>query len=80
MTRQIDAVRMALTRTGFSVEVHGVLCFIDATLPVFKDLQIGALPIRGRKGTAKLLNQPGTLDQEMRAQLHSRLAPLPLPA
>ncbi|MDP3972555.1 MAG: nuclease-related domain-containing protein [Candidatus Nanopelagicales bacterium] len=80
LTKQIDAVRIALTRTGINVEIHGVLCFIDAVLPMFKDLQIGALPIRGRKGTAKLLNQPGRLDQETRAALHAQLAALLPPA
>lgn len=80
LTKQIDAVQTALNRTGITVEVHGVLCFIAAILPMFKDLLIGAIPIRGRKGTAKLLNQPGQVDQQTRAILHDQLATLLPPA
>lgn len=80
ITKQIDAVRIALTRTGINVEVHGVLCFIDAALPMSKDLHITELPSRGRKGIAKLLNQPGPADKETRTQLRDQLAKLRPPA
>ena len=37
-TKQIGAVRFALDSVGIRADVHGVLCFIDANLPIFKRL------------------------------------------
>lgn len=61
------------------ISVGAVMCFIDAQLPMFNDLDIGGIPIRGRKGSAKLLNQPGPLDNHLRTQVWKALDQL-LPA
>ncbi len=78
-TKQIAAVKTALTTANLaSTEVASILCFVDAQLPLFKDLGVGGVAIRSRRGTARLLNQAGPLDEQLRVlvwQALERLLP-----
>ena len=66
--RQVDAVRRVLTEAGADVPVRGVLCFVGTELP-WLDESIGGVPLRGRRGLAKLLKRPGPLTAEAREAL-----------
>lgn len=56
------------------VEVHAVLAFVDANLPMFSALEVAGVPVLGPKGTARLVRRPGRLDEAQRASLHTLLA------
>lgn len=68
--KQIDAVTAALVASGFrTVPTNGILCFVDAQLPMFKELAVGGISVRGRNGTVKLLKHPGPLNDVDRSQI-----------
>lgn len=76
IAKQIDAIRTALV--GFPdadmIPVGGVLCFVGAELPMLWKESIGGVPLRGAKGTAKLLQVPGPIDAGLREALVAHLA------
>jgi hypothetical protein len=55
------------------VEVHAVLAFVGANLPIFSSLEIAGVPVLGPRGTARLVRRPGPLDEAQRASLHALL-------
>lgn len=70
---QVDAVRAALLDFAPEVSVSGALCFYGTELP-WIDEDIDGIPLRGRKGLAKLLRRPGTLDPDQISGIHRLLA------
>ena len=82
LNKQHAAVEAALAsyRGGPTPSVTTVLCFVDANLPLFGTLSIGAVPLLGPRGTSKLLRRPGGLDAAGREALHRHLAMMLPPA
>jgi len=82
LDKQRAAVEAALAsyRDGPVPNVTTVLCFVDANLPLFGTLNIGAVPLLGPRGTSKLLRQPGKRQAAEREALHRHLAALLPPA
>ncbi len=62
---QVEAVTAALADVGATVPVRGALCFVGTELPWFGE-NIGGVPLVGRRGLAKLLEQPGELAADER--------------
>jgi len=82
LDKQRAAVTQALAsyRGGPIPRITTVLCFVDANLPLFGTLSIGAVPLLGPRGTSKLLRQPGKRRAAEREALHRQLAELLPPA
>ena len=59
LDKQVEAVRTALTGAGpfGDVPIQPALCFVDALLPMFKDLSVRGAPVLGPKKTAKWLRE-----------------------
>lgn len=70
--RQVDAVRAVLAETMPDVPIHGALCFYGTELP-WIDEDIAEIPLRGRRGIAKLLRREGTLTADRRDDIHRHL-------
>ncbi len=73
---QVGAVRTALsTSPEFAdVPIIAALCFIDAEFPLFGNIEINNVPVRGLSGTAKLVTAAGFLDAPARERLARQLA------
>jgi hypothetical protein len=56
------------------VRVTALLCFDDADLPMWGDLELRGVRLLGPRGTSKLLRRPGTLTEPERRSLHHHLA------
>ncbi|MDT7550355.1 MAG: hypothetical protein QOH50_4165 [Kribbellaceae bacterium] len=56
------------------VRVAALLCFDDADLPMWGDLELRGVRLLGARGTSKLLRRPGTLTEPERRSLHQHLA------
>ncbi len=63
--RQVDAVRSVLVEAGLDVPVRGALCFVGTELP-WLDESVDGVPLRGRRGLAKLLKREGPFDAPSR--------------
>lgn len=61
---------------GEDVPVGGVLCLVDAQLPIFGTLTVHGLPVRNLRDTSTLLQRSGPLDADRRRALGRRLAEL----
>ena len=74
--KQAEAVRHALADhvIGRGIEVTAVLCFVGADLPMFGNLQVRGVSILGPRAAGKMLNRPGTLDDEQRREIWLHLA------
>jgi hypothetical protein len=73
---QLRAVESALSDLDSPVEVpiRGMLCFIDALLPLFSTLTVAEVAIVGRKGMTKLVQAAGPFTADVRQRIHSHLA------
>jgi len=56
------------------VRVTTLLCFDNADLPMFGELEIRGVRVLGSRGTSKLLRRPGPLTEPDRRSLHQHLA------
>lgn len=79
LDRQVTAVRNALTLVSpeiglDSIDVHGILCFISADLPLIGTLRMRSHRILYRRGVVKRLKAQGPLDQATIGYLAQRLA------
>jgi hypothetical protein len=74
--KQLAAVVGALAghSRGEGVRVTALLCFDDADLPMWGDLELRGVRLLGPRGTSKLLRRPGTLTEPERRSLHQHLA------
>lgn len=77
---QVDAVRAVLAAVSAEVPVRGALCFVGTELPWFGSSSIAGIPLVGRRGLGKLLNQPGDLAAADRAALAAYLDSWFIPA
>jgi hypothetical protein len=68
LARQVEVVRGVLAEVYADVLVRGALCFVGTELPWFGE-SIGGVPLVGRRGLGKLMEQPGDLDGDDRAAL-----------
>jgi hypothetical protein len=59
LDRQVAAVRAALTETIPDAPIHGVLCFVDADLPMFGTLSVRSHLLLYRRALAKRLKAGG---------------------
>jgi hypothetical protein len=76
IAKQLEAIRGALVDYPGGGEIHvgGVLCFVDAKLPMFWKDSIGGVPLLAPKATAKLLSTDGPIDAPQRDALARHLA------
>ncbi len=76
---QMRDVRAQLDAVAADVPIRGALCFVGTDLPWFGSSSIAGVPLVGRRGLAKLMNEPGDLaagDRETLAQfLDGRFPP-----
>ncbi|WP_299518794.1 nuclease-related domain-containing protein [uncultured Serinicoccus sp.] len=71
--KQADLVRGALADD--TVEVHSVLCFVEADWPLFGgDFVIRDVTVTWPKKLATIISRPGPLTEEQIAVIHRRLA------
>lgn len=73
---QVAAVRAALGDSAEFAEVPiaAALCFIDAEFPLFGNIELNQVHVRGLGGTAKLVSAAGPLDPPSRERLARHLA------
>lgn len=75
LRRQKAAVESALDAPQFAgVTVTASFCFIDADLPMFKELTVDSFAILSPRQTVKLINMPGPLTAEQRLAIWNHLA------
>jgi len=77
---QVAAVRTELADLPEEISVSGLLCFVDALLPRFGQLELAGVPVVGPKRASKIVRQPGRLTSEDRARLPEHLAQCLRPA
>ena len=70
LEKQLAAVNGALPE---GVDLTGLLCFVDADLPVLEKLTVRGHPVVGLRRTATLLRRPGPLDDNRRRELWDSL-------
>lgn len=73
--RQVAAVSQALAGHPLAdaVSITGLLCFVDADLPL-RTRTVKGTPLLGPRRAAKVLQRPGTLTPAQRLSLHQHLA------
>ena len=64
LTRQVDTVRLALEAADHDVQIHGVLCFTKANLPLLGTTRIDGHLLVYRKALAKRLRADGPLGKD----------------
>lgn len=74
LTRQVAAVQRALAEARVTVPVSGVLCFVDADLPLTRTLTFEGHQLVHPRGLAKRLNAPGNVTSEQAHQIAAMLA------
>ena len=68
LERQMAAVSIALAE-HVDVPVSGLLCFVDADLPIFGSMTVRGHSVLGLRGTATLLRRPGPVNETRRRDL-----------
>lgn len=72
LARQVEAVRGVLDEVDADIPVRGALCFVGTELP-WTAASIGAIPLVGRRGLAKLMMQTGDLGVDDRVAIAAYL-------
>lgn len=70
---QAEAVRRTLEAAGVTAPVRAMLTFVGTELP-WLDESIDGVPLRGRRGMAKLLRRPGTFSRDDRRRIAVAIA------
>lgn len=70
---QAATVERDLRSAGFDIPVRGALCFVGTGMPRRRDNTVRGVPVVGRRDLARLLRQPGPVDETTRQLLAETL-------